>query len=51
VHALVRVWLGGYGGNGTTYAAIAADVLVGALSGRPDAVGDLHRCRNRPVTR
>ena len=31
----------GYGGNGTTYARIAADVIAGALAGRPDADADL----------
>jgi glycine/D-amino acid oxidase-like deaminating enzyme len=35
----------GYGGNGTTYALIAADVLVGALSGHPDADADLYGFR------
>jgi glycine/D-amino acid oxidase-like deaminating enzyme len=32
----------GYGGNGTTYARIAADVICGALTGRPDADADLY---------
>jgi glycine/D-amino acid oxidase-like deaminating enzyme len=32
----------GYGGNGTTYSRIAADVLCGALTGRPDADADLY---------
>jgi glycine/D-amino acid oxidase-like deaminating enzyme len=32
----------GYGGNGTTYARIAADVIAGALAGRPDADADLY---------
>lgn len=32
----------GYGGNGTTYAAIAADIIVGAIMGRPDADADLY---------
>ena len=32
----------GYGGNGTTYARIAADVICGALSGRPDTDADLY---------
>jgi glycine/D-amino acid oxidase-like deaminating enzyme len=31
----------GYGGNGTTYAAIAADVLVGVIAGKPDMDADL----------
>jgi glycine/D-amino acid oxidase-like deaminating enzyme len=33
----------GYGGNGTTYAAIAADVIAGAITGRPDIDADLYR--------
>ena len=33
----------GYGGNGTTYAAIAADVITGAIAGRPDVDADLYR--------
>jgi len=33
----------GYGGNGTTYARIAADVICGELMGRPDADADLYR--------
>ena len=33
----------GYGGNGTTYAAIAADVIAGAIIGRPDVDADLYR--------
>ncbi len=32
----------GYGGNGTVYAAIAADVLVGAILGRADTDADLY---------
>ena len=32
----------GYGGNGTTYSRIAADVISGALTGRPDADADLY---------
>ncbi|MEI8154281.1 MAG: FAD-dependent oxidoreductase [Hyphomicrobiales bacterium] len=32
----------GYGGNGTTYARIAADVICGALTGRPDVDADLY---------
>jgi glycine/D-amino acid oxidase-like deaminating enzyme len=32
----------GYGGNGTTYAAIAADVIAGAIIGRPDVDADLY---------
>ena len=33
----------GYGGNGTTYAAIAAAVIAGAIAGRPDADADLYQ--------
>jgi glycine/D-amino acid oxidase-like deaminating enzyme len=33
----------GYGGNGTTYAAIAADIIAGAIDGRPDVDADLYR--------
>ena len=32
----------GYGGNGTTYARIAADVISGAFNGRPDVDADLY---------
>ena len=32
----------GYGGNGTTYARIAADVICGALTGHADADADLY---------
>ncbi len=32
----------GYGGNGTTYARIATDVICGALIGQPDADADLY---------
>lgn len=32
-----RCWTAlGYGGNGTTYAAIAADIIGGAIAGKPD---------------
>lgn len=38
-----RCWIAlGYGGNGTTYAAIAADVIAGAIGGRPDLDADLY---------
>ncbi len=33
----------GYGGNGTTYARIAADVICGGITGRPDVDADLYR--------
>jgi glycine/D-amino acid oxidase-like deaminating enzyme len=32
----------GYGGNGTTYSRIAADIISGALTGRPDIDADLY---------
>ena len=32
----------GYGGNGITYSRIAADVITGALTGRPDCDADLY---------
>ena len=32
----------GYGGNGITYARIAADIICGALMGRPDVDADLY---------
>jgi glycine/D-amino acid oxidase-like deaminating enzyme len=32
----------GYGGNGITYARIAADIICGALTRRPDADADLY---------
>jgi glycine/D-amino acid oxidase-like deaminating enzyme len=43
VPGMPRCWIAlGYGGNGTTYAAIAADVIAGAIAGRPDADSDLY---------
>ena len=33
----------GYGGNGITYAQIAADIISGALTGRPDVDADLYQ--------
>lgn len=35
----------GYGGNGTTYARIASDVIAGAINKRPDMDADLFRFR------
>ena len=32
----------GYGGNGTTYSRIAADIIAGALTGAPDSDSDLY---------
>ncbi len=44
VPGMAHCWIAlGYGGNGTTYAAIAADVIFGALIGRPDVDADLYR--------
>jgi glycine/D-amino acid oxidase-like deaminating enzyme len=37
----------GYGGNGTTYSRIAADIICGALAGRPDIDADLYGFRKR----
>lgn len=39
----------GYGGNGTTYSRIAADIICGALIGRPDVDAELYgfRCAKR----
>jgi len=35
----------GYGCNGTTYSRIAAEVIAGALNGRPVVDADLYRFR------
>jgi glycine/D-amino acid oxidase-like deaminating enzyme len=32
----------GYGGNGTTYAALAADIIAGEIRGHPDVDADLY---------
>ena len=32
----------GYGGNGTTYSRIAADIICSAFAGRPDVDADLY---------
>jgi glycine/D-amino acid oxidase-like deaminating enzyme len=37
----------GYGGNGITYARIAADIIAGALTGRPDIDADLYDFSSR----
>jgi glycine/D-amino acid oxidase-like deaminating enzyme len=43
VPSLPRCWVAlGYGGNGITYAQIAADVIAGALAGHPDTDADLY---------
>jgi len=41
----------GFGGNGITYARIAADVIAGALSGQPDPDADLYAFKGTRVTR
>jgi glycine/D-amino acid oxidase-like deaminating enzyme len=41
----------GFGGNGITYARIAADVIAGALSGRPDSDADLYAFKATRDTR
>ena len=44
VPGMPRCWVAlGYGGNGTTYAAIAAEVIVGAIAGRPDVDADIYQ--------
>jgi len=43
VRTLPSCWVAlGYGGNGITYAQLAADVITGALTGRPDVDADLY---------
>jgi glycine/D-amino acid oxidase-like deaminating enzyme len=43
VAKLSNCWVAlGYGGNGTTYSRIAADIICGALTGHPDADADLY---------
>jgi glycine/D-amino acid oxidase-like deaminating enzyme len=43
VPRLPNCWVAlGYGGNGITYARIAADIIAGALTGRPDNDADLY---------
>jgi glycine/D-amino acid oxidase-like deaminating enzyme len=37
----------GYGGNGTTYAAVAADIIAGAILGREDSDSDLYAFSSR----
>jgi len=40
---LPHCWVAlGYGGKGTTYSRIAADVIFGALTGQPNADADLY---------
>jgi glycine/D-amino acid oxidase-like deaminating enzyme len=44
VPGMPRCWVAlGYGGNGITYAAIAAEVIAGDIFGRPDIDADLYR--------
>jgi glycine/D-amino acid oxidase-like deaminating enzyme len=43
VPGMPNTWVAlGYGGNGITYSRIAADVICGALTGRPDGDADLY---------
>lgn len=43
VPGLPHCWVAlGYGGNGITYARVAADVICGALTGHPDVDADLY---------
>jgi glycine/D-amino acid oxidase-like deaminating enzyme len=43
VPGMPNCWIAlGYGGNGTTYAAIAGDVIFGGIAGRPDADAHLY---------
>jgi len=43
VPGMTRCWVAlGYGGTGTTYAAIAAEIIGGAILGRPDIDADLY---------
>ena len=43
VPAMPNCWVAlGYGGNGTTYSRIAAEVICGALAGKPDTDADLY---------
>lgn len=43
IRTLPNCWVAlGYGGNGITYAQIAADIIAGALTGRPDVDADLY---------
>jgi glycine/D-amino acid oxidase-like deaminating enzyme len=37
----------GYGGNGTTYSRIAAEIIAGAINGRPSLDADLYRFKNK----
>jgi glycine/D-amino acid oxidase-like deaminating enzyme len=44
VPGMPHCWVAlGYGGNGTTYASIAAGIIAGAITGRPDTDADLYR--------
>jgi glycine/D-amino acid oxidase-like deaminating enzyme len=48
VPGMPHCWIAlGYGGNGTTFAAIAADVIAGAIVGTPDMDADLYRFPGR----
>jgi glycine/D-amino acid oxidase-like deaminating enzyme len=48
VPSLPNCWAAlGYGGNGTTYSRIAADIISGALTGHPDIDADLFAFKKR----
>jgi glycine/D-amino acid oxidase-like deaminating enzyme len=49
VPGMPHCWIAlGYGGNGTTYAVLAADIIVGEIAGRPDVDADLYRFPAHP---
>jgi glycine/D-amino acid oxidase-like deaminating enzyme len=46
IRTMPNCWIAlGYGGNGTTYSRIAADIIAGALDGTPDIDADLYDFR------
>jgi glycine/D-amino acid oxidase-like deaminating enzyme len=48
VPRMPNCWIAlGYGGNGTTYAALAADIIAGEITGRSDIDADLYRFPTR----
>jgi glycine/D-amino acid oxidase-like deaminating enzyme len=49
VPGMPHCWIAlGYGGNGTTYAILAADIIAGEIAGRPDVDADLYRFPAHP---
>lgn len=49
VPGLQNCWVAlGYGGNGTTYSRIAADIICGAIIGRPDVDAGLYDFPKQP---